>query len=327
LAIWFYQQSQRAKEAILADQQAFKQTVVQHFTNAGWDLSTQSPSDLGFEYVRETYSDVVQKLAEATEYEQEVQPLLGWESLGGMRDAVAASPVQQEGESSYATVRGLLARYEHLYASLSQRVEELRQGNEQLTQQVAATRAELVESDRRHGEQMSAAARDFERNVAELRDANEDLNSRLAQKREEVEAWSRKHQQAVSEHRREAVDLREEAARWRTLYDEEIAGPGERERLVAEGEVLEVYPEYDFVMIQGGRDRNVKENDRFVVYAMTPDGLGKRKGVVLVGQVHEHSALATIAEEDTYILEGDYFVSVQRWEQFHEEVAATGSGG
>ena len=65
----------------------------------------------------------------------------------------------------------------------------------------------------------------------------------------------------------------------------------------------------------------MSQSDRLIVYTVTPDGRGRKKGEILVGEVYEHTSLATIVVEERgeYVLEGDSFVSVARWDSFHRE--------
>ena len=117
--------------------------------------------------------------------------------------------------------------------------------------------------------------------------------------------------------------LQAEADKWHKAYEDLITPPGGPERLVADGEVIEVHSEFDFVVIQGGADQGYKEDDAFVVYTVTPAGVSKRKGAIVVGQVKEHTSIATVLDEEGgYMLAGDSFVSALRWDQFHRRTVA-----
>jgi hypothetical protein len=329
LAIWFYQQASAAKQAIQQDQLAFADSVGAHFSASGWDLKEQSPSDLGVRYFRDSYNQVTEKLAVASEYEEEVLPKLGWESLQGFKSAIEASPAQLEaaskGRATYPTMKGLLTYYEDSYTALSKEAAELRAGNERLNQQLKLAQEDLLAAQQRHRQEMTDAAEDYRDKVGELTAANQDLTNRLSRKRQEAEMWTRKHQEEVNGRRQQVSDLEREVAKWRGLYEDEVAPPGEKERLVADGQVIEVWPDYDFVTVEGGRDREVQEDNRFVVYTVTPDGENRKKGVLLIREVYEHTSIATIIEEETYVLKGDSFVSQTRWEILQRGVAPAGS--
>ncbi len=329
-AIWFYQQLQEHEKAIQTTQKAFHDTIATRFTKSGWPLTTQSPPELGVRYAGESYGQVLQKLDEADEYEKEFLPTLGWQSLDGMRSAMAESPIQQEAEAQgvgpYAQLSELLVRYEDLYVSLSAEVQAIRGDNEDLAGRLATAQRDLTDTKARLEQDLTRATEQFNTELAALSAANEDLQNRHERQRQDAADWRQKHQQEADERRGEVAKLEGEVARWRKMYEDEVAGPGERERLIAKGEVIEVSSDYDFVIIQGGRDRDVQENDRFIVYSLAPDGKGQKKGVILVGRVHDTTSLATIAEEEKYIVQGDYFVSLERWNQFHRRIAEAGGG-
>ncbi|KPK62066.1 MAG: hypothetical protein AMK73_06840 [Planctomycetes bacterium SM23_32] len=325
-AIWFYQQLSLARAAIVADQAAFKNSVAAEFAANGWKLTTQTPSDLGVSYAAESYSDVTQKLKEAAEYEKVTLPLLGWESLEGIQTAMAESPLQrqaeQAGEPTYSALRPLLTQYEQSYERLSDEVADLRQRNDRLAADLDAANITRVQNEQKLRADLTKAQNEFRDGLNKLNADYRDMEARHERQRQEAADWQRKHQQEVQARRRDVADLKAEAENWREKYEKAVAGPGPREVLTAEGEVIEVWPDYDFVMIQGGSDRDRKANETYVVYTVTPDGQSKEKGRILVGQVHDHTSLATIAQEDGYIVEGDLFVSVERWDQFQGREAA-----
>jgi hypothetical protein len=328
-AIWFYQQLRIAKQIIAADQSAFQETVAAEFTANGWELSTETPSpDLGVTYTRESYNDVVRKLEQAAEYEQVTMPLLGWESLEGIRTAMAESPLQREaeaaGEPVHRTMRPLLDQYENSYETLSEETGNLRQRNDRLAADLDAANQKQVQTQQRLTQQVNDLRQAHRQALNELGAAKTDLEARVRRESDAAAEWQRKYQQEAQAHRGDVADLRDEVQMWREKYERAVAGPGPREKLVADGSVIEVWPDYEFVMIEGGADRERKENETYVVYDVTPDGENRAKGRILVGQVNEHTSLATIAEEDGYILEGDLFVSVERWDQFQRKTAGAG---
>jgi phage shock protein A len=331
LAIWFYQQGKLLGGAIDANQQAFRQTVGKAFTESGWSLPTEPSSEFGVAYADAAYRDVVKKLSEAADYEKKVQPLLGWESIEGFETALAGSALQKEaqaqGKATYPTLRGLVEQYERSYGALSQQVADLSKRNEQLTQGLDDARKDFLAQQEKLQDTLNQAKLADNKELATLRAENDKLQKGQASQRQAAQDWLDKYQKEVDGRRTDVTGLQKQVAFWRKKYDDEVAGPGERERLVAQGEVLQVYPEHDFVMIEGGKDRDLKPTDTFIVYSATPDGKGLRKGVLLVGQVYEHTSLASISEEDTLIVQGDYFVSLARWIQFHREATAQNTGG
>lgn len=332
-SVWFYQQLRLLQQAIALDQDAFGDTVAAAFTANGWPLQERTPTDLGIRYTQESYSDVVAKLAVAAEYEKEALPLLGWESLEGLQGSMTESPVQKEaearGEPTYHTLRVLLAFYEESYTKLSQAVADLRSQNEDLSNRLNSTQDSLVQAQQQHQRELSEATQKFDSELAQLRQATNELKTRHERQRQESTDWRAKYQQEVNDSKRLVAQLQDEARMWQERWRKAVAGPGKEERLEPDGEVIEVRSDYDFVLIDGGLDEGVSENERFVVYRMTPDGKSRRKGDILVGQVYERTSLATIAKEEAgeFIVQGDPYVSLARWNHFQGLMAGSAGGG
>lgn len=333
-AIWFWQQFEKVKTGSDRVQADFGNTVADVFAEQGWELARQSPDEWGITWVGETFDDVALKLEEAAEYEDLKDTLLGWNSIGMAQQAVAESDLQAvsqgRGEGEIATLSHLLDAYESAYRSLTDDVERLEAANDSLTAERdrIRTRSQQDLADlRRENTQVVA---DYTEKAAQLQATNTELDNRVTELTNEMQNWRRRHQQEADARRRDVTDLKAEVAKWREKYEEAVAGPGEREVLVADGEVLEVNGQLDFVVIEGGENTDVEENDRFVVYSVLPDGSHKKKAVILVGQVMPVTSVATIAsrEEDNYIVEGDNYVSQERWFQFYrEQQTETGAGG
>ncbi len=332
-ALFFYQQFRMHKEAIDTDQLVFSDIVGREFAANGWHLSEQSPTELGVKYTQESYTDVKAKLAVAAEYEKEALPFLGWESLEGMRSALAESPVQkkaeEEGEATFHMLRPLLKSYEDSYIQFLADIAGLETRNDDLAQRLDEAKKSLAETEQRLQRQLTDATEKFERDLSEQRTVNNDLQTRHDRQRQEAVDWRAKYQQEVNERKRDVVQLQDQLAALQKRYAELVRGPGEADKLVPEGKVIEVRSDYRFVLIQGGKDRGMSQSDRLVVYTLTPDGRGRKKGEILVGAVYEHTSLATIVGEERgeYVLEGDSFVSLQRWDWLHRETETAQAGG
>jgi len=327
-AIWSYQQLRVAQQTMVATQNDFHDVIHTLFEQNGWELHTQTPTELGVRYVRESYEDVAAKLNAAAEYEQVFRPMLGWESLESAQTAMKRFAVQQEaaqrGDAMYATLRLLLERYDESYRNLTQRVADLTASGQATAEQLSKTRTELTDTQTRLRAENSRNLQDFQTKLGELRAVNDDLDARVGKHRQDAVAWQQKHQEEVNGRRTDVARLQAEADKWHKAYEDLITPPGGREKLVADGEVLEVRSEFDFVVIQGGADQGFKEDDAFVVYTVTPAGVNKRKGAIVVGQVKEHTSIATVIDEEGgYVLAGDPFVSALRWDQFHRRTVAT----
>jgi archaellum component FlaC len=330
-AIWSFKEHHTVKSALVTDQTAFADTIAKQFTANGWNLPTQAPSEFGVVYVQESYNAAALKLAEAAEYEKVVRPMLGWDSADGIKAAMADSPVQKEavakGEPPYAEMRTLLASYEKSHQTLTNQAADLTKERASLTSQLDETRNEL----RAKGEELNKVKAEMDQTInnklTELNASFKDLTAKLDQKNTEAVSLQQKYQQETEGRQKDVAGLKAEVTKWRKMYEDAVAGPGEREQLGAAGKVISVQPRHGFVTIEGGKDRGVKENDVYVVYDIAPGGKPEMKGTIVVGQVNEHTSLASISEEKKYIVAGDLFVPQARWEQFQKPATAEARPG
>jgi hypothetical protein len=332
-AVWFYQQFDKVKTATGRVQSDFDTKVNSVFAQQGWPLDKQTPDEWGIRFVGESFDDVALKLKAAAEYEDLQDSLLGWNSIEGARQAVEEAGLQtvaaERGEGAFTTLRGLLEGYEIDHQALTTQANDLQTKNDALTTERDRIRARTEQDLADLRRQNTQVVADYNKKAGDLTAANTDLNNRVGELTRELEDSRRRHQEEMDARRRDVTDLKAEVDKWRDKYEEAVAGPGEREVLMADGKVLEVDSKYDFVVIEGGENSDVKANDRYVVYSVTPDGRNKKKGVVLVGQVRDVTSVATIASEEpgSYILKGDKYVSQARWSQFYREQQAGAGAG
>ena len=204
---------------------------------------------------------------------------------------------------------------------------DLQNRNQSLADRLKAAQDSLTQTEQRLQAQLTQMTEKFSKDLDALQAANADLTTRLEAHRKDAADWRARYQQEVNAHKADVASLTAQLQAAQERIEKLLAGPGAPERLVPAGKVLEVRTDYAFVLIEGGQDRGVSENDRFVVYTVTPDGKSRKKGVLLVGQVYDHTSLATMAEEEEgqYILEGDPFVSIERWDQFQKRTGSAGS--
>jgi len=325
-AVWSYRLLMIERNNVRTNQAAFADSIGKQFKDNAWALPTQSPPQLGVSYTDQSYTAVAQKLAEAGEYEKAVKPMLGWESVDGMKAAMAESPAQKEGTGTYATMRALLGYYENAYGQLSTEVGDLRTRNAALTADLDAARKDFVSRVEALNKKVNDDIENINAALTKAQQDYKDMSDREAKGRQDVAGWTQKYQQEAQARHDDVASLQDEAAKWRKQYEDLIAPPEGREQLVAHGKVMGVWPNYEFVMIEGGGKEGVKQNDVQIVYNILPDGAVQVKGVILVGKVNEHTALATITKEDHYIVEGDLFVSQARWDQYRRNIAAAPAG-
>jgi len=319
--IWSYQQLSLARKAIADNQNQFGSAVGSVFSKNGWELTAQTPTELGVKYSGESFADVAAKLEMAAEYEKAVLPLVGWQSLDGIQAALADSPLQKEAEAqgagAFATVQGLLASYEEKYIALTGKVATLEAETGNLSKQLADTKQTLLQTEQQLRGEMNAAAQQFRDDLAKLRQDYNDIVAQHDEQQRQAGQWRQKYQEEVNTRERMASDLQDRITKLRRELEVAIAGPGEKERMKAKGRVRVVQPEFEFVVIEGGRDKGVTEDSRMVVYEMTPDGRERMKAIIQVGQVKEYTSVAIVSRADDTIFEGDYFVPVALWQQFH----------
>lgn len=319
-AIWFGQQLAQTRTAVGSTQDAFAETVAAVFQENGWELSAASPDELGVRFKREAFADVAEKLQQAAAYENQVKPALGWESIEGMKNAIAVSPAQQqiaaEGDGPFSTVQRLLMHYESAYRRMGSELEQLRAQNAGLIQQKENLSKQVAQQERNLREQLNDAEQEFKESLAKMRADYQEVLASFENMRQQAADWQQEYQQALNQHNALASDLKDQIA---ALQSElrEIYSPGEREQMTPEGHVLSVDSQFDSVFIEGGQDKNVRENDTFVVYGKTPDGKDRMKGLVRVSQVYDTTSRASILQEDEVIVEDDYIVTMKEWRLFH----------
>lgn len=323
LAVWIYRDVSAVRKAVAQNQQAFGETVIAVFSEEGWQYAEQSPDQYQISYTQETFQDVAAKLQEASAYENEVRPVMGWESVEGMRTALQESPAQQTDGAPYDDVAALLTFYEKAYGDLNQQVEQLRRQNSTLTEQTRQLKDQLAQREQELQEKLNQAQQEFNSSLQEMRQDYQEVVSNFDRQREETQSWQEKYQQEVNQRKQRVAELQDEVEGLQQKVRDLIT-PGEEEELTADGEVIEVMGPYQTVLIEGGEDRQYQEGDEFVVYSLAPDGSERRKGTVRIGQVHDITSRANILREQEVILQGDRFVTTEKWRQFHPQMAREG---
>ncbi len=314
-AIWFLQQYSILKKAVAANQKAFQTSVASVFQERDWDITRQVGAEYGFEYDEKAYDDVAGQLKAAIENEK-LMPVLGWENLSAVQSALDLSPVQEEADA-YATMQGLLGFYEGEYKRLTERTSELENAVRHGRELIADKTAKLTEVQERLGRELNEAEAKHTAALADLTKQFDEMKAMYEQARNEVREWQGNYDAAQGKWEAAAAELRKEADGWKELYDKITGGEEIGKKMVAAGKVLGIAPGYDFVMLEGGEDRGLKKNDKFVVYSEFAAGVQTRKGEVHVSNVYRTTALATVFNQKEQILDADLFVSVATWEKFH----------
>jgi hypothetical protein len=327
-AIWCYQQMAKCEKAASRNQADFDSSVGKVFTDNAWKLTIATAPEFGLRYGADSYRETAEKLAEAAQYEKVVRPLVGFDSPEVLKAALADSPLQKEaeakGQGGFAALKMLLSSYEDAYRNLSREVATLRTDKQDLEKQLADTRQKLVTTEGQLREDLTKANQQYKDDLTKLRqDYDELVTQRTQQQQATVEA-QQKQQQEINALQKQVSDLKDDAAQWRKKYEEAIAPPTGKERLVPAGTILELNPSLKLAVIGGGQDQGVKKDEVFVVYSLTPDGKVQKKGLIQVSVVSPTTSRAYISEETKPLLQGDYVVSLERWDIFQRATEAKG---
>ncbi len=320
-AIYFYQRYAQTRQAVATTQQAVQETIHAVFKDAGWSLTTREASPLGVEYTQESFGDVAARLGEAAEYEDLRENLLGWESIDGLRDAIRTAPVQKEAEAAgnppMATLKGLLALYGKLYQQRVSEVASLKAQSQELKQQLNRAESEKTELENQLRAQLNAEAQSYKQKTVALQQSNDELNKELGRRSQQASKRQEEYQKQLNQANSKIASLQDQVEEWKERYWERVRGPEKRPQLQPDGKVIRLDEEDDFVYVEGGQDKGFRENERYVVFERMPSGEDRKKAIIVLGEVGEIVSRAAIVSEDQYVLEGDYFVSVARWDEFH----------
>ncbi len=322
----FYQKYENLKKSVNEDQTAVQTGVGQVFQQNGWALDENNPPVMGFRYKATSYGQVGAKLKEAAEYEKDVLPLLGWQSLSGIQEAMTSAPAQQDavkaGQSPLSTMKALLDYYETTVAQLTGDVSNLRKQVASLTDEKDMLQTNLAKREKELGQQISDLQKKQAADLAKVKKDYDDMSASFDSQRKMTQDADAKLQAEINAHKADDSKYKDQvAALQQKIHD--LTVPGEGKQLTAQGQIISVDTQFDSVFMDGGKDKNRKENDTFVVYSKAPDGTDQYKGTVKITDVYDTTSRASIVQEKSLILSGDDFVSQEQWDMFHPAKAAT----
>jgi len=327
--VMFYNDSRTAKLSIANNQKQFADAVKQVFVQNGWELSEKNPDELGIRFDLQSYQQVAEKLNVAADYENAVLPLVGWDSIAGMQDALKTSPAQQQaadqGQSGFNTVRGLLGFYESAYTQQASDINDLRNQVAALSKQKDQLQSALSAREKELNQQINQLQQAHKAELDKRQKDYADLMASFDEQRRKTEEAQLKLQQEINARKADVSRLRDQIA---ALQEEvrQLTVPGEGLELTADGKVISVDGEFDVAFLEGGKDRGYEKNDTFVVYGLTPDGKERFKGLIKISEVSDTTSRASIVSEKEFILEGDYFVTTKQWDLFHPQQTAAAGG-
>ncbi len=309
----------------MEDQTAVETGVGAVFTANGWQLDTNSPPIMGFKYKHDAYGQVGARLKQAAEYQNDVLPLLGWQGLSGIQSAVNDAAVQQAaaqaGESPLSTMKGLLDYYETTVGQQTSDIGDLRKQVSNLTDQKDQLQTTLSNREAELGKQINDLEKSKADALAKDKKDYDDMVASFDAQRQKTQETDAKLQAEINAHKADSSKLQDQvAALQQKVHD--LTVPGEGKQLTAQGQVISVNGQFDMVYIDGGKDKNRKENDTFVVYNRAPDGSDHYKGTVKITDVYDTTSRASIVQEKDLILAGDNFASTEQWDMFHPAMPA-----
>ncbi len=316
-SLWFYMQYSAVREAGRANQQDFAGIVGKVFDQQeGWELRVELDAEYDFRYGSQAYGAVADQLGKAVVYDG-MNPLLGWENPGAVQDALGNSVVQGDLPEPYVSVKSLLSHYENKYREHKQLIADLesklaarRDEVGEKVKALAALRTELMDT-------LNEAINEYARNMDELRSEFDGMQNMYQAATAKTDEWRQKLDVAQNEWQAKEATLRQDAERYKELYDKLRRGEKIEETMQAKGKVLELQRARGLLVLEGGQDAGIELNSEFIVYSETRAGVRTRKGVVVVNQVKDLTALAIIGKQDEMMLVGDLFVSREVWDRFH----------
>jgi len=318
LSLWLYQQLSITRNAVAENQVQFQDRVHAVYRENSWAMPETEADENRFRYHEGAYDKVAIKLREAADYE-DLKIVLGWEHPSSVQAALDASVVQRELDNTYSTMEGLLKHYENTYVTLTERVEELEGTVESQAKTINEKSEELARIQNEWGEKYNAAVKEHGGAQGDLRQRYLDLEKKYNGIDAALEKFKGDYDTDKAAWKEEFERLELESTNWQRQYEEllvEAQTPKKGDKgFKAEGKVLEVEPLRELVVLAGGEDEGRKKNAKFVVYTKSLSGDRSVKGEVLVSDVYETTALATILTQDERIIAGDLFVAKAAWDE------------
>lgn len=317
-SIWLFQQVSISKQATLANQNAFETQIVSLFDEQDWDITHQNRSEYGIKYNEDSYKDVAEKLQKAADLETMSEDL-GWEQPGEGKRALEQN---QPPNTKLSTVKALLEHYSKELPALNRKIDELNSELEHSQNLLADRRRELSELQKKLTEEKEDILKTHTDSLAKLNSQYDEMQKLYQEARAELKDCQDRLDEARKQWEQEKTQLKAEAANWHKLYQQEKYGQVEDVELQPEGKILSVDLEYDFVIVEGGKDMDRKPDTMLVIYRESPDGKITTKGRATISKVYDTTSMALIASQEERLAENDLFVTEIQWEaykEFHEQ--------
>lgn len=322
-SIWFFQQMSISKRATLTNQNAFETQIVSFFDEHEWDITHQTRSEYGIKYNEDSYKDVAEKLQKAADLET-MSEGLGWKQPGEVERALQQN---QPPNTNLSTVKALLEYYSRELPKLNSEVEDLNNKLKHSQDLLADRRRELSELQKKFTEEKEDILKRHTESLAKLNSQYEEMVKLYQEARAELKSCQDRLDEARKQWEQERAQLKAEAANWRKLYEEEKYGQVKDVELRPEGKILSVDLEYNFVVVEGGKDMDRRPNTMLVIYRKSPDGKITIKGRATISKVYDTTSMALIASQDERLAEGDLFTTETQWDTYKEFQEQKQTGG
>ncbi len=205
-------------------------------------------------------------------------------------------------------MKALLDYYETTVAQLTGDVATLRKQVASLTDEKDMLQTNLAKREKELGQQINDLQKKQAADLAKVKKDYDDMVASFDAQRQKTQDADAKLQAEINAHKADNSKYKDEiAALQQKIHD--LTVPGEGKQLTAQGKIISVDTQFDAVFMDGGKDKNRKENDTFVVYSKAPDGSDHYKGTVKITDVYDTTSRASIVKEKSLILSGDNFVS------------------
>lgn len=319
-AVYYAMKASTAVSQLKENQQAFEEAVVSYYRDQGWEVPTaQDPGVYDVRYDSSTYGAVATRLQDAATFQQ-MASVTGWESPDAVQDLLQNSPLAQDREASFETISGLLQAYGQSYEDLNSRVAQLNQQIKSLKSQLDKKDQALNEALAQKRQQLNKASDTYQQKMKERRQKYQALLEAYQKQRDQTEKWRQQYKQTVQQNKKQVSQLEKDLEDWRQMY-RRLRMKGEKEQLRPGGKVLAVKPDYGFLVVAGGRKQGRKRDQKLVVYQETLAGQRERKATVVVTNVYDHTASASVISRqgNVELEEGDLVATLSSWEEFEEQ--------
>ncbi len=320
LSVHFYQQWKMTEQAVKHNQKAFQDQIKDVYSEAGWNLPSDTRAVYGIVYDQDTYAEVADKLQVALRHEN-IQPLLPWRAEADVESAL--SVYSPEGDD-FDTVDGLLNYYSEKYQDLTKRADNLIFREKELMRELDSQKEDFEQTLAEKNQEVASIEENYAGRLQEIRAQYAEVEEKWETARDQRWDSFAQLENTIGEMEEEletAQALTEEKeAQLRKMTREEVVE--EPDEFSPEGEVLAYDRHHELVMVAGGEHAGHRRNTQIVLYRQSPTGAPILVGTAVISRVFDTTSMANIIQKEIPILEGHLYVDRAVWEDFDmKEVA------